>query len=362
MSNLDDTLQMLKELTDANGIAGNEKAPREVMKSYIEPYATEIEYDNLGSLIAKKVGDESGPKIMIAGHLDEVGFMVSQIDDRGFIKFQTVGGWWAHVLLSQRVTITTRSGEEIIGIVGSKPPHILPIEQRKKTVDLKDMFIDIGATSKAEAESWGIRPGDMITPSFDFTVLKNEKYLLAKAWDNRIGCAIAIEVLKRLKDEKHPNIVYGVGNVQEEVGLRGAKTSTFKIQPDIGFAVDVGIAGDTPGITPKESTSKLGVGPQIIIYDASMVSHKGLRDFVVDIAEEHHIPYQFDATPGGGTDAGSMHLTGIGVPTLSIGIATRYIHSHGSILHRDDFENTVKLMVEIAKKLDRETVNKITFD
>lgn len=357
-----ETLKMLKALTDANGIAGNEKAPREVMKSYIEPFADKIEYDNLGSLIAEKRGDENGPKIMIAGHLDEVGFMVTQIDDKGFIKFQTVGGWWAHVMLSQRVTITTRSGEEIIGVIGSKPPHILPQEQRKKIVDIKDMFIDVGATSKEEAESWGIRPGDMITPYFEFNVMKNEKMLLAKAWDNRIGCAIAIEVLKRLKNEKHPNIVYGVGCVQEEVGLRGAKTSTYKIQPDIGFAVDVGVAGDTPGITPKEAMSKLGAGPQIIIYDASMVSHKGLRDFVIDVAEENNIPYQFDAMPGGGTDAGSMHLTGNGVPALSITIPTRYIHSHASILHRDDFENAVKLIVEVVKRLDWDAVNKIKYE
>ncbi len=362
MAELDNTLKMLKELTDANGIAGNERAPREVMKKYIEPLADEIEYDNLGSLIAKKVGDPNGPKIMIAGHLDEVGFIVSQIDEKGFIKFQTVGGWWSHVMLSQRVTITTRKGEEIIGVIGSKPPHILSAEARKKVVDMKELFIDIGATSKEEAVEWGIRPGDMITPYFEFNVMKNEKMLLAKAWDNRIGCAIAIDVLRQLKDVKHSNIVYAVGNVQEEVGLRGAKTSTFKIQPDIGFALDVGVAGDTPGITPKESTSKLGDGPQIIIYDASMVGHKGLRDFVVDIAEENNIPYQFDSTPGGGTDAGSIHLTANGVPAMAIGIATRYIHSHASILHRDDYENTVKLIVEIIKRLDRDAVNKIVFE
>lgn len=362
MAELDQTLTMLKDLTDANGIAGNERAPREVMRKYIEPFADEIEHDNLGSLIAKKTGDENGPKIMIAGHLDEVGFMVTQIDDKGFVKFQTVGGWWSHVMLSQRVTITTRKGEEIIGVIGSKPPHILPVEQRKKVVEIKELFIDIGATSKEEVKEWGIRPGDMITPYFEFNVMKNEKMLLAKAWDNRIGCAIAIDVLKALKDVKHPNIVYGVGNVQEEVGLRGAKTATFKIQPDIGFAVDVGVAGDTPGITPKESTSKLGDGPQIIIFDASMVGHKGLRDFVVDVAEENNIPYQFDSTPGGGTDAGSIHITANGVPAMAIGIATRYIHSHAAILHRDDYENTVKLIVELVKKLDRDTVNKIVFD
>lgn len=361
MAGLDLTLQMFKELTDANGIPGNERAPREVMKRYIAPFVDEMETDNLGSLITKKIGDKKGPKIMVAGHLDEIGFMVTQIDDKGFLKFQTVGGWWGQVMLAQRVTVTTRKGDEIIGVIGSKPPHIIPAEARKKVVEIKDMFIDIGASSKEEALEWGILPGDMVTPYFEFNVMKNEKYLLAKAWDNRIGCAIAIDVMRALKEENHPNIVYGVGNVQEEVGLRGAKTTSFKIQPDIGFAVDVGIAGDTPGITPKESTSKMGAGPQIVIYDASMVSHKGLRDFVIDTAEEHNIPYQFESIAGGGTDAGSIHITANGIPSLAIGIATRYIHSHAGILHRDDYENTVKLIVEVIKKLDRKAVDKIIF-
>ncbi|MFJ7920096.1 M42 family metallopeptidase [Lysinibacillus fusiformis] len=362
MTQLDPTLQMFKDLTDANGIAGNERAPREVMKKYIAPYADTVETDNLGSVIAKKVGDENGPKIVVAGHLDEVGFMVTQIDDKGFIKFQTVGGWWSQVMLAQRVTITTRKGDEVIGVIGSKPPHILPADVRNKVVDIKDMFIDIGAASKDEVLEWGVRPGDMVTPYFEFNVMKNDKYLLAKAWDNRIGCAIAIDVMKALQNEKHPNILYSVGNVQEEVGLRGAKTATHKIQPDIGFAVDVGVAGDTPGVTAKESTSKMGAGPQIVVYDASMVSHRGLREFVLDVADENNIPYQFEAMAGGGTDAGSIHVTANGVPALSIGIATRYIHSHAGILHRDDYDNAVKLMVEVIKKLDRDAVNKITFD
>lgn len=288
--------------------------------------------------------------------------MVTQIDDKGFIKFQTVGGWWSQVMLAQRVTITTRKGDEVIGVIGSKPPHILPADVRNKVVDIKDMFIDIGAASKDEVLEWGVRPGDMVTPYFEFNVMKNDKYLLAKAWDNRIGCAIAIDVMKALQNEKHPNILYSVGNVQEEVGLRGAKTATYKIQPDIGFAVDVGVAGDTPGVTAKESTSKMGAGPQIVVYDASMVSHRGLREFVLDVADEHNIPYQFEAMAGGGTDAGSIHVTANGVPALSIGIATRYIHSHAGILHRDDYDNAVKLMVEVIKKLDRDAVNKITFD
>lgn len=358
---LDETLTMLKDLTDAKGIPGDEREAREVVKKYITPFADEITTDNLGSLIAKKIGKEDGPKIMVAGHLDEVGFMVTQITDKGFIRFQTVGGWWGQVMLAQRVTIMTKKGN-LTGIIGSKPPHILPPEVRKKPVDIKDMFIDIGASSKEEAMEWGILPGDSIVPYFEFTVMNNEKMLLAKAWDNRIGCAIAIDVLKHLKAVEHPNIVYGVATVQEEVGLRGAKTATAQIKPDIGFAVDVGIAGDTPGVTEKEATSKMGHGPQIILYDASIVSHKGLRDFVVSVADENNIPYQYDALAGGGTDAGAIHITANGVPALSITIATRYIHSNAAMLHRDDYENAVKLIVEVIKRLDKDKVNEITYN
>ncbi|WP_088808784.1 MULTISPECIES: M42 family metallopeptidase [Listeria] len=358
---MDEQLKMLKDLTDAKGIPGNEREVRRVFEQYISPVADEITHDGLGSSIAIQKGSEDGPKIMITGHLDEVGFMVTQIDANGFIKFQPTGGWVPHVMLSQKVTIVTREGEEIVGVIGSKPPHLMTAAERQKSFDIKEMFIDVGAKDKAEAESFGITPGDMIVPAFDFTVMKNEKYLLAKAWDNRIGLAIAIEVLKNLRKEQHANTVYGVGSVQEEVGTRGAKTSAHLIQPDIGFAVDVGIAGDTPGIKPTEAQSKMGDGPQIIIYDATLVSHAGLRNFVTDVADELGIPYQFEAIPGGGTDAGPMHLTGNGVPSLPITIATRYIHSHSSILHRDDFDAAVKLITEVVKRLDADKVKEITY-
>ena len=360
MSNLDPTLTMLKELTDANAISGHEKEARDVMEKYVKPYADEVFTDHLGSLIAKKVGEEKGPKIMVAGHLDEVGFMITRIDKNGFLFFQTIGGWWNQVMLAQRVTIMTKEGN-ITGVIGTKPPHILTAEQRKKPIEIKDMFIDIGASSKEEAEKFGVRPGDSVVPYFEFTQMKNEKMLLAKAWDNRIGCAIAIDVLKQLQNEEHPNTVYGVGTIQEEVGLRGAKTSAHLIKPDIAFGVDVGIAGDTPGVSDKDADSKLGKGPQIILYDASMISHKGLRDLVIEIAEEKEIPFQYSSMPGGGTDSGAIHLTHDGVPALSITIATRYIHSHAAMLHRDDFENAVKLIVEVIKKLDDKKLEKIRF-
>ncbi|TSB48009.1 M42 family metallopeptidase [Alkalicoccobacillus porphyridii] len=356
----DEQLQMLKHLTDAKGISGFEAEARKVMNTYITPFADEVYTDRLGSLVAKKKGTEDGPQIMVAGHLDEIGFMVTSVDDKGFLRFQTVGGWWGQVMLAQRVTIVTEHGD-VPGIIGSKPPHILTPEARKKPVEIKDMFIDIGASSKEEAEGFGIRPGQAIVPVCEFTVMKNENLLMAKAWDNRIGCAIAIDVLRLLKDTEHPNTVYGVGTVQEEVGLRGAKTSAHLIQPDIGFGVDVGIAGDTPGISESEALSKMGDGPQIVLYDASMIAHKGLRDFVVQTAEEHNIPYQYASMAGGGTDSGAIHLTANGVPALSITVATRYIHTHAAILHREDYQNAVNLIVEVIKKLDQKTVDALTF-
>ncbi|MCP1149555.1 MULTISPECIES: M42 family metallopeptidase [Bacillus] len=360
MTKLDQTLTMLKDLTDAKGIPGNERDVKKVMQTYIESYADEVSSDRLGSLIAKKEGNANGPKIMLAGHLDEVGFMVTKIDDKGYIRFQTVGGWWSQVMLAQRVTIVTKKGD-VTGVIGSKPPHVLSPEARKKSIEIKDMFIDIGASSKEQAMEWGVLPGDQIVPYFEFTVMNDEKMLLAKAWDNRIGCAVAIDVMKNLHNTQHENIAYSVATVQEEVGLRGAKTAASTIQPDIGFAIDVGVAGDTPGITEKEATSKLGKGPTIVVFDASMVSHKGLRDFVVQTADELNIPYQYDSMPGGGTDAGGIHLTGHGVPSLSIGIPSRYIHTHAAMIHRDDYENAVKLLTEVIKRLDQKTVEQITY-
>ncbi|WP_034550785.1 M42 family metallopeptidase [Carnobacterium funditum] len=357
----DKELIMLQELTDARGVPGNEKEVREVFVKYAEKSTSSISYDGLGSVIAKHIGDETGPKVLFASHLDEVGFMVTAITEEGFIKFQTLGGWWSQVMLAQQVQITTSKEKTLHGVIGCKPPHVLTTEVRNKAYDIKDMFIDIGATNKEEALSWGVKPGDMVTPYIEFKRLNQSKFLLAKAWDNRIGTAVTLKVLENIAREGHPNEAFAVGNVQEEVGLRGAKTSTYLVDPDIAFALDTGTAGDTPGMTDKEADSKLGKGPQIIIYDASMVAHKGLRDFVVGVAEELNIPFQYTVIASGGTDAGSQHVTRNGIPSLAITVATRYLHSHTSVIHEDDYLNTVTLMTEVIKRLDSKTIEKIKF-
>ena len=358
---LTEEVKLLKELCETNGISGHEKNVRNLMESEFLKVVSQdaISYDGLGSIVARKAGVEDGPKIMITGHMDEIGMIVTKITDEGFLKFQTIGGWWSQVMLAQQFTVTTSEGKIYDGVIGSKPPHLLSPDDLKVPAIIDDMFLDIGVKDKVEAESLGIGVGDMICPQIAFRPLANPDYLLGKALDNRLGCAIVLEVLKRLKDEAHPNVVYGVGTVQEEVGLRGARTSGNMIEPDICFALDVGIAKDTPG---TDMSVKIGDGPGILIYDGALIGHVGLREKVIAVAKEENIPYQLDYLKRGGTDAGAVHLTHSGVPAMSFCIATRYIHSHTSIIHKGDYENAIRLITAVIKKLDRKTVDEITYE
>ena len=359
---MDKTLQFLKDLVEAHGTPGAESPVVRVLERHLKGVGT-ISHDRLGSFICEKRGAPRAgrgvrapepPRVMLAGHLDEVGFMVKSVTKEGFVKFLPLGGWWGHVVLAQRLVIKTRKGD-VAGVVGSKPPHEIREEERRKVFEIKDLFIDVGASSGWDVRKHlDIRPGDAIVPESPFTIMANPDLLLAKAWDNRIGCALAAEVVRRLQGVPHPNTLYAVGTVQEEVGMRGAQTSAFKIQPDVGLALDVGIAHDTPGADGDE---KLGGGPLIVVYDSSAIPSRGLLDLVVETAKKLRIPLQFEAVERGGTDAGRIHLNGQGVPTLSMGVPARYIHSHVSIISRKDFELAVKLLVALVKRLDRKTVD-----
>jgi putative aminopeptidase FrvX len=353
---MDKTLQLLKDLTDAPGVPGQEGPVREVMERYLAPHG-ELMYDNLGSVVGMRRGKgarDNSPRVLIAGHMDEVGFMVTMIDSDGFIKFQTLGGWWEQVMLAQRVLVRTRKGD-LIGVFGSKPPHILPPDERKKPVEKSDMFIDIGVMSREEAIEAGVRPGDPIIPVCPFAQMANPKMLLAKAWDNRFGCGLAVEAFREIGND-HPNTIYAGATVQEEVGLRGATTLANMTKPDIAISLDVGIAGDTPGIKKHEAQSKMGAGPIILIYDGSLIPHVKLRDFFIDVAEDEKIPYQFDSVAAGGTDGGRFQLAYEGAPTINIGVPTRYIHSATSMMNLDDFNNATRLLVAVLKRLDADTV------
>ncbi|MGB2991155.1 MAG: M42 family metallopeptidase, partial [Paenisporosarcina sp.] len=326
-----ETLQLFKTLTELPGAPGNEHAMRKFMRSELEKYSDEIVQDHLGGIFGLKKGDDQGPRIMVAGHMDEVGFMVTQITENGMIRFQPLGGWWSQVLLAQRVEIITDKGP-VIGVIGSIPPHLLSDEVRNKPMDIKNMLIDIGADDLGDAVKIGIQPGQQIVPVCPFTPMANNKKILAKAWDNRYGCGLAIELLKELKDEKLPNTLYSGANVMEEVGLRGAQTAATLIKPDLFFALDASPANDMSG--SKTEFGQLGQGTLLRILDRSMVTHRGMREFVLDTAETHNIPYQYFVSQGG-TDAGRVHMSNEGVPSAVVGICSRYIHTSGSIIHID---------------------------
>lgn len=355
---MDETTELLKKVTEAHGVPGYETEVRAVLRELMEPLG-ELSQDKLGSLICHQPGE--GPKVMLAGHMDEIGFLVHHITDEGFIKFIQLGGWWDQVLLGHRVIVKTQQGD-VTGVIGAKPPHLLDAEERDKVVKKKDMFIDIGATSKAEVEAAGVRLGDPIVPDSDFVVLANGKSYLSKAFDDRVGCAVVIDVLGHFSQNgnSHPNDLYGVATVMEEVGVRGATTSARAVDPDVAIILESDIAGDVPGIKDEESSIKLGAGPTMLIYDARMIPNLALRDLVIDSARELDIPLQFSAIPGGATDGGAIHLHGTGVPTVVIGVAARHIHSHGAILHRDDYDHAVRLVTALVERLDQETVARLT--
>ena len=353
---MDRTLGFLKDLVEAHGAPGFEGDVVPVMERHLKGVGP-FSRDKLGSFMCEKKGTSAAPRVMLMGHLDEVAFMVKSITKEGFVKFLPLGGWWGHVVLGQRLIIKTRKGD-VIGVVGSKPPHELRDEDRKRVLEIKDLFIDVGATADWDVKKkLDIRPGDPIIPDSAFTVMANPDLLLAKAWDNRIGCAIAAETARRLSGVSHPNTVIAGATVQEEVGLRGAMTSVYKVQPDVAFALDVGIAHDTPG---TEGDERLGGGPLVVVYDATSIPNRGLLDLVTDTARKLRMSLQFESVERGGTDAGRFHVHGQGVPSISMGVPARYIHSHVSIIDRRDFESTVRLLLAIIKRLDAKTVAGLT--
>ena len=355
---MDQTTRFLKEITEAHGIPGYESPVRQVVRKYMELLG-EVSQDKIGSVICKKAGTSENPRDMLAGHMDEIGFMVKHITEEGFIKFLNLGGWFDQVLLGQRVIIKASKGD-VVGVIGVKPPHLLSAEERAKVVIRKEMYIDIGAVSKDEVETAGVRVGDPVIPRADFVELANGKSLLSKAWDDRVGVALAINVLETFQKVAHPNTIYGVSTVMEEVGLRGAATSVNAIDPDVAIILEADIAGDVPGVKPEESSIKLGKGPCVILHDARMIPNIKLRTLVVDTASENDIPLQFSSLEAGATDGGAIHLHKTGVPTVVISVPARHIHSHSSIIHRDDYDNTLKLLNAVIKKLDSKTVTDLT--
>ncbi len=354
--------ELLEELTLCPGIPGFEGPVRSLVTKTLEGLSnTQVSRDGLGSLLFEKSGTSSGPRIALDAHMDEVGFMVQSISENGTIKFVTLGGWWGHVLLAQRVNILTDSGT-IPGVIGSKPPHFLSASERNKVQTPESMFVDIGASSRKEAEEWGVQVGDGIVPHCEFIPLKNEKILSAKAFDDRVGVGLLLETMLGLENVDHPNTTVGVAAVQEEVGCRGAVTSSHLSNPDVGIILEGTPADDTPGFPVDGRQAVFGKGPQIRFFDPTAISNRKLVRKVQEVAEANEIPIQIAVRRTGGTDAKSIHIHGRGVPTVVIGVPARYIHTHVSMIHMDDYEAARELLVALVQSLDEATVNALHED
>ena len=335
-------MNLLKKLCETPGISGYEERIQKVIKEELEKITDEVKIDKLGNLIgikkAKKLSSKPAPKkVMIAAHMDEIGFMISFVDKDGFLRFAPVGGFDPRTLIAQRVVV--HGAKDIGGVIGSKPIHILNEEERKKPPKIKDLFIDVGL--KKDEVSKIVKAGDFVTLDRNFKEL-NDKVITAKAFDDRVGVYVMIETLKRIKDCYVD--IYAVATVQEEVGLRGATVSSFSVEPDVGIALDVTIASDIPGTKEEEMVTTLGGGTAISLMDSHTISNKKLVDFLRKIAEENKIKYQTDILLGGGTDAGAIQRSKSGVPACTLSIPTRYVHSVVEMCHKEDIENSIKLM------------------
>ena len=354
----DKAIALLKELTDAHSVPGYEDEVRAIFADELENVGGELASDNQGSVYLEH---GSGPRVMIAGHMDEVGFRVQHITPNGFLKFVPVGGWWTHNLLSQRVTILTKSGEKILGVISSTPPHFLSAEKRNRVLGLSELFIDIGADSDTEVKKvFGIRLGDPIAPSTEFTAMNKDGHYMAKAFDNRVGMACAIQAAQILvREAGHPNTLIAAGTVQEEVGLRGAKSLANKAKPDIAIILEGPPADDTPGFNPSESQGKLGGGVQIRLHDPSAIMNPRLADLAIETAEAEGINHQVTVRSSGGTDAGSFSMANTGIPCVVLGVSSRYIHSHNAIINIEDYLCMVELAVALVKRIDQSTADEL---
>ena len=338
--------ELLRKLSNAHGVSGSEGSVYNVIKKELKGHVDEIREDPMGNLIAIKKGNKF--KVMLAAHMDEIGLMVKYIDDRGFIRFVTLGGWYGPTLYSQRVIFHTAKGP-LYGVIGGKPPHMMDEEERKKGVKIEDMFIDVGASKREEVEKLGIEIGTPITIDREFTELAGER-VTGKAFDNRAGVAMLI---KTMKEVKSPLTIFAVFTVQEEVGLKGARTSAYALDPDCAIATDVTIPGDHPGIEMKDAPCEMGKGPVITIVDSSgrgLIASRKMVNWLKAAADANQVNVQLEVGSGGTTDATAIHLTKGGIPSTTVSIPSRYIHSPCEVLDLHDIEEGVVLLTTALSK------------
>jgi len=347
------SMERFRTLTQLPGISGHEMRVRDYMKREMSRYTNELVFDGLGSTFAvKRSKDPGAPRLMMSGHMDEVGFVVRQITPNGLLKFFPIGRIWEHTILSQRVTVySSLNGQGFPGAVASIPPHLLAADRADKLMTVDQMLIDIGAESRQEVLDCGIRPGDMIVIDGPFVPLMGGKKLLAKAWDNRFGCALALDVLEAVAGEELGVELYIGATVQEEPGLRGARTAANLVRPDLSVVFESSAAGDATG--DADELGQQGKGVLLRYLDRTTITHRGLFLYAERLAEHEGIPYQYFMTQGG-TDSGEIHIAGTGCPSMTIGVPSRYIHTNSCIMDYRDYVAARTFALAFLRSLNRD--------
>jgi putative aminopeptidase FrvX len=352
----DATVQTLQKIADAPGPPGFEEPIRKVMVDYMKPLASSIRYDGMGSIIAAH--GSSGPRVMVDAHMDELGGMIRRITPTGLLTMQMLGGWLDQALVDQRWVIIGSKGA-VDAVTGIRDVHVVPAEERTRVFSRDSLYLDVGAKNEAEVRAMGISPGDPIVPDSPFTILNGTGSYLSKGWDDRAGCAVVVEAMRRLTAQPHPNQIFWTITTQEEVGLRGAHTAADVVKPDLAIAIEGGITGDVFGGHPEETQVKLGAGPGIFLYDSSALPNRKLTAFTKEVAKAKSIPLQTDLVQGYGDDSAELQKAIGGVPTVNLVVPVRYTHAHNGILNRRDFDQMVDLLVAMLQKLDAAKVAEI---
>ena len=349
--------KLYRDLVDLPGAPSFEKPIRQYMRTFLQEHTEELIEDRLGSIFGVINKGCDGPKVMIAGHMDEVGGIVTGIEPSGLIAMTNLGGMHGNVFLSQHVDIITDELEKIPGVTASKPPHLLRGTDEKATeIPFNELKIDIGADSDKHAKELGVKIGQQVIAHNNYTVSKDGKKIFSKAWDDRFGCGMSLEIARDTKKEELACELYVGATVQEEVGLRGAKTAAGLIQPDVFIAIDCSPCADSFGGTEIEG--KIGEGFLLRFYDPSAIMHQGMKNFIIQAAEEDGIKYQYYKSMGG-TDAARVQLENGGTLVATIGMPARYIHSTTSMISTDDYEQVKKIVYKIIRMFDNDTVAKI---
>ncbi|MGC9153073.1 MAG: M42 family metallopeptidase [Vulcanisaeta sp.] len=353
-------IDLLKRLSEAFGPSGFEDEVRDLVIKELEPYVNDLIVDRWGNVIGIRYGRRRDLKAMVAAHMDEIGLLIDNIDKNGFLRFRAIGGWNEVTLVGQRVIIKTTDGKKIKGVIGSRPPHVTPPGKEREAPELKDLFIDIGASSDEEVRKLGVRVGSVAVLDREFEVL-NGDVVTGKAFDDRVGLAVMLWAARQLRDSDVS--VYFVATVQEEVGLRGAQVAADRVYPDFAIALDTTIAADVPGVNDREFVTRVGKGPAIKVMDGGrgnvFIAHPKLTNFLISVAEELKIPYQLEVLIGGTTDALGIAFRRDGIPATTISIPTRYVHSPVELLNINDALNGARLLMEVLARADERFIQEL---